>query len=119
KRLPLVNRYVEDPTALLVRPNCERNRQCFAEGDLFEPGRAVLTAQGRQRLDDLGPWLEGMKHKGSEVVVVAYADPRGSLPPSAPAGGGAAGGGVRAAPAAGLRPLRGQAGRGRGAGRLG
>ncbi len=80
KRLPLVNRYVEDATALLVRSNCERNRQYFAEADLFEPGRAVLTAQGRQRLDELAPWLEGMKHKGSEVVVVAYADPRGSMP---------------------------------------
>jgi phospholipid/cholesterol/gamma-HCH transport system substrate-binding protein len=81
KRLPIVNRYVEDPTALLVRPNCERNRQCFAEADLFEPGRAVLTGQGRQRLDALAPWLEGMKHKGSEVVVVAYADPKGGLSP--------------------------------------
>jgi phospholipid/cholesterol/gamma-HCH transport system substrate-binding protein len=76
KRLPVVNRYVEDPLALLVRPNCERNRQVFAEPDLFEPGRAVLTAQGRERLDALAPWLEGMKHKGSEVVVVAYADPK-------------------------------------------
>jgi phospholipid/cholesterol/gamma-HCH transport system substrate-binding protein len=82
KRLPLVNRYVEDPTALLVRPNCERNRQWFAEADLFEPGRAVLTSQGRQRLDELSPWLEGLKHKGSEVVVAAYADPHGSVPSS-------------------------------------
>jgi phospholipid/cholesterol/gamma-HCH transport system substrate-binding protein len=76
KRLPLVNRYVEDPTALLVRPNCERPRQFFAEEDLFEPGRAVLMAQGKQRLDGLVPWLEGLKHKGSEVVIVAYADPQ-------------------------------------------
>jgi phospholipid/cholesterol/gamma-HCH transport system substrate-binding protein len=75
KRLPLVGGYVEDPLALLVRPKCERNRQTFAEEELFEPGRAVLTAQGRQRLDGLAGWLEGMKHKGSEVVVVAYADP--------------------------------------------
>jgi phospholipid/cholesterol/gamma-HCH transport system substrate-binding protein len=80
KRLPLVNRYVEDPTALLVRPNCERPRQFFAEEDLFEPGRAVLTAQGKQRLDGLVPWLEGLKHKGSEVVVVAYANPQTSAP---------------------------------------
>ncbi len=82
KRLPLVNRYVEDPTALLVRPNCERNRQVFAEAALFEPGRAVLTSQGRQRLDELAPWLEGLKHKGSEVVVAAYADPHGTVPGS-------------------------------------
>jgi phospholipid/cholesterol/gamma-HCH transport system substrate-binding protein len=76
KSMPLVRNYVEDPEALLVRPNCERNRQCFAETDLFEPGRAVLTADGRRRLDELAPWLEGLKHKGSEVVVVGYADPK-------------------------------------------
>ena len=43
KRLPVVRNYVEDPQAVLVRPDCERNRHCFAEADLFEPGRAVLT----------------------------------------------------------------------------
>jgi phospholipid/cholesterol/gamma-HCH transport system substrate-binding protein len=80
KRLPLVGGYVEDPTALLVRTRAERNRQCFAEEELFEPGRAVLTAAGRKRLDDLAPWLEGLKHKGSDVVVVSYADPRKTSP---------------------------------------
>lgn len=80
KKLPLVGKYVEDPTGLLVRPNSERNRQWFAESDLFEPGRAVLTAQGRERLDALVPWLEGLKHKGSDVVIVAYADPKRTTP---------------------------------------
>jgi phospholipid/cholesterol/gamma-HCH transport system substrate-binding protein len=75
KRLPVVRSYVEDETELLIRPQCERNRRFFAATDLFEPSRAVLTAQGRERLDSVGPWLAGMKHKGSEVVVVAYADP--------------------------------------------
>jgi phospholipid/cholesterol/gamma-HCH transport system substrate-binding protein len=78
KHMPVVRDYVEDATSLLVRPNCERNRQYFAASELFEPDRAVLTAQGRQHLDNLAPWLEGMKHKGSEVVVVAYADPHKS-----------------------------------------
>jgi phospholipid/cholesterol/gamma-HCH transport system substrate-binding protein len=82
KRLPLVRGYVEDPLALMVRPDCERNRQCFAEEELFEPGRAVLTAAGRQRLDALAPWLTGLKHKGSEVVIASYADPK-SLSPAA------------------------------------
>src|SRR5262249_8273749 len=40
KRVPVLGGYVEDPHALLVRPNCERNRWVFAEADLFEPGRA-------------------------------------------------------------------------------
>jgi phospholipid/cholesterol/gamma-HCH transport system substrate-binding protein len=75
KKLPLIRGYVEDPVALLVRTNCERNRRTFAETELFESGRAVLTAQGRDKLDDLAPWLSGLKHKGSEVVVVSYADP--------------------------------------------
>jgi phospholipid/cholesterol/gamma-HCH transport system substrate-binding protein len=76
KRLPIIRGYVEDAQALLVRPNCERNAQVFAEADLFEPGRAVLTADGRRRLDELAPWMLGLKHKGSEVVVAAYADPQ-------------------------------------------
>jgi phospholipid/cholesterol/gamma-HCH transport system substrate-binding protein len=81
KRLPVVRGYVEDATALLVRPDCERNRQVFAEAELFEPGRAVLTAQGRQRLDELAPWLAGLKHKGSEMVVATYADPKSGAGP--------------------------------------
>ncbi|HJT76023.1 MAG TPA: OmpA family protein, partial [Gemmataceae bacterium] len=76
KRVPFVGGYVEDPQALLVRPDCERNRWCFAAADLFEPGRAVLTAAGRQRLDDLGPKITGFRQKGTEVVVVSYADPK-------------------------------------------
>jgi phospholipid/cholesterol/gamma-HCH transport system substrate-binding protein len=75
KKVPIIGSYVEDPVALLVRSNCERNRRTFAESELFEPGRAVLTAQGREKLDELGPWLSGLKHKGSEIVVVSYADP--------------------------------------------
>ncbi len=74
KKVPIIGGYVEDPVALLVRSDCERNRRTFAESELFEPGRAVLTASGREGLDQLGPWLSGLKHKGSEVVVVSYAD---------------------------------------------
>jgi phospholipid/cholesterol/gamma-HCH transport system substrate-binding protein len=80
KRLPVVRSYVEDPYATLVRPNAERNRKVFAEADLFEPGRAVLTSAGRQRLDEIAPWLNGLKPKGSGVVVVAYADPKDADP---------------------------------------
>ena len=83
KRLPVVGGYVEDPTALLQRYNCQRDRRVFNAADLFEPGRAVLTAPGRQRLDALGPWVEGTKHAGSEVVIVAYADPHSANPQAA------------------------------------
>jgi phospholipid/cholesterol/gamma-HCH transport system substrate-binding protein len=75
KEMPIIRNYVKDAHKLLVRPDCECNRQVFAEGELFEPGHSVLTAPGRQRLDQLVPWLAGLKHKGSEVVVASYAEP--------------------------------------------
>lgn len=75
KGMPVVRNYVHDPYKELVRPDCERNRKWFREADLFAPGHAVLTAQGRERLDDVAPWLDGLKHKGSEVVIASYAYP--------------------------------------------
>jgi phospholipid/cholesterol/gamma-HCH transport system substrate-binding protein len=78
KKLPFVGGYIEDPTALLVRPKSERNRRVYAETELFEPGRAVLTAKGRESLDAIVPWLDGLKHAGSDVVIVTYADPKTS-----------------------------------------
>lgn len=75
RRLPLVRSYVEDHRALLIRPNCERNRQYFAAEELFEADSAILTLEGKQRLDALVPWLKELNYKGSEIVVAAYADP--------------------------------------------
>jgi phospholipid/cholesterol/gamma-HCH transport system substrate-binding protein len=75
KDMPIVRSYVKDAHKLLVRPECERYAQPFSESDLFETGQAALTARGRGELDKLVPWLEGLKHKGSEVVVASYADP--------------------------------------------
>jgi phospholipid/cholesterol/gamma-HCH transport system substrate-binding protein len=76
RKLPIVRGYAKDAQALLVRPGSERVRTVFAESDLFEPGRSTLTAQGRQRLDDLVPRLKGsLQHSGAELVVVAAADP--------------------------------------------
>lgn len=68
--------YVEDTQSLLVRPNSERNRWVLAEADLFEPGRAQLTTLGRQKLDEVAKKVNELKHDGSDVVVVAYADPK-------------------------------------------
>jgi phospholipid/cholesterol/gamma-HCH transport system substrate-binding protein len=77
RKLPLVRGYDRDAQALLVRPDCERVQTVFAENDLFEPGRSALTAQGKQRLDSIAEKLKGsLKHDGSDLVVVAHADPK-------------------------------------------
>jgi outer membrane protein OmpA-like peptidoglycan-associated protein len=76
KRVPIVRNYVEDAQALLVRPNAECNQWVLPENTLFEPGRAQLTAPGKQRLDEIARRVNELKHDGSEVVVVAYADPK-------------------------------------------
>lgn len=83
KRLPMVGGYVEDPTALLQRYNCERDRRYYNAIDLFEPGKAMLTASGRQHLDSLGPWIDGTRRPGSDVVIVSYADPHADDPRAA------------------------------------
>jgi hypothetical protein len=76
KKLPFIGKLVEDPRGLLDRGTGEYNRKWFPETDLFETGQAVLTRQGRDKLDDLGPWLEGlMRHSGSELIVVGYGVP--------------------------------------------
>jgi phospholipid/cholesterol/gamma-HCH transport system substrate-binding protein len=83
KRLPVVGAYVEDPAVLLQRYKSERERRIFSANDLFELGRAVLTTQGRQNLDGLAPWLKSQKRPGSDVVIVAYADPHSINPQAA------------------------------------
>jgi phospholipid/cholesterol/gamma-HCH transport system substrate-binding protein len=80
KRLPGVRSYVEDANELLYRPNCERSPLWFSESDLFTPGRAQLTDEGRQRLRELVPQLSSLtKQDGAEVVILAYADPKTTL----------------------------------------
>jgi hypothetical protein len=77
KKLPFVGKYVEDPRGVLDRPGYECNRKWFPEDKLFEPRRAVLTRQGERELEGIGDWLEGLlQHRKSELVVVAYADPK-------------------------------------------
>ncbi len=83
KRLPLVGGYVEDSAAILQRYKSERQRRIIDAQYLFEPGRAVLTAQGREILDGLAPWLKSLNHPGSDVVIVSYADAHSPNPPAA------------------------------------
>src|SRR5262249_44619466 len=76
---PVVGGFVEDPPKIPDRADGEGNRKVFAETDLFPAGLAQLTTQGKQRLGDIGSWLSGLsRHEGAEVVVVAYADPKGA-----------------------------------------
>jgi phospholipid/cholesterol/gamma-HCH transport system substrate-binding protein len=76
KALPIVRSYVVDAHRELVRPECRRTRRWFREQDLFEPGRAVLTAEGRSRLDSAGAWLNQQNDSNSEIVIAAFADPK-------------------------------------------
>jgi flagellar motor protein MotB len=74
KRLPIIRSYADNPAALLVRPIHERHRTTIAAAALFEPGKALLSDNGRAKLDELGPWFADLKIKGSDVVVAAYTD---------------------------------------------
>jgi phospholipid/cholesterol/gamma-HCH transport system substrate-binding protein len=79
KTLPVVRSYVVDPHKELTRPDCRRLRRVFAEKDVFEPGKAVLTPAGRQHLDEAAVWLNEHKEEGSELVVAAFATPGTNL----------------------------------------
>jgi phospholipid/cholesterol/gamma-HCH transport system substrate-binding protein len=75
KALPLVRSYVVDHNKELIRPDCERYSLWYAEKDLFEPGKAVLTAKGKEKLDEAAVWLNKHKYEGSEILVAAFAEP--------------------------------------------
>ncbi len=75
KRMPLVGRYVDSSAQLLIRPNMERHAFVFKEEELFAADQALLTAEGRKRLDALAnDRLGGFKVAGSEIIVAAYTD---------------------------------------------
>lgn len=67
-----------DRERVLFHPEAECDRRVLTEADLFEPGRAVLTAPGRQRLDGLAPWLKTVMRSQTEIVIAGFHDdPRG------------------------------------------
>ncbi len=74
KKLPLIRNYVEDYQTLLYRPDCERDRRAYAAVNLFEPGSAVLSSEGKQHLNNLAPWFESLRIKNSDIVVVSYTE---------------------------------------------
>jgi phospholipid/cholesterol/gamma-HCH transport system substrate-binding protein len=64
-----------DRDRVLYQPGSEREARSLAESELFEPGRAVLTATGRHRLDDVALWFKTLKRpRVTEVVVAAFTD---------------------------------------------
>jgi phospholipid/cholesterol/gamma-HCH transport system substrate-binding protein len=75
KRMPLVRSYVTNPIDILVRSKDERLRKVSREAELFAPGRAELTPGGKAKLDEVAAWMNKQKQRGSEIVVVSYADP--------------------------------------------
>jgi phospholipid/cholesterol/gamma-HCH transport system substrate-binding protein len=74
-KMPVIRGYVQDTNSLLLRSDSEINSKIFQTQELFEDGRAVLSYEGKRRLDEVGAWANSLKHKNSEVVVVSYADP--------------------------------------------
>ena len=73
-KMPIVRSYVEDATAILVRPTMARERWTFQAKDLFEPGTATLTQGGMVHLNDMANILKERKVSGSEVVSAAFFD---------------------------------------------
>lgn len=75
KSLPVVRSYVVDYNNELLRPDCKRYRWYFSEANIFEPGKAILTAKGKKTLDGAGDWLKSMQYVGAELLVVSFAAP--------------------------------------------
>ncbi len=73
KSLPIVRSYVVDINKEFVRPDMKRLRKVYAEDELFEPGRAVLTAAGKTKLNAAAEWLNG--YKTGEVMIAGIAAP--------------------------------------------
>ena len=76
-KLPIIRSYVEDPAALLVRPDQRREAVAYNTADLFEPDSAILTDGGKGHLDAVAGWLAHPPGDKSEVVVTAVYDPAG------------------------------------------
>ncbi len=76
KHLPVVGKHMDAHTKLLVRPGMDKIVGTFEESELFHPGRSVFHPEGVERLKSwAAAQVPGSKLKGSEVVIVGYADP--------------------------------------------
>ncbi|MBX6316562.1 MAG: OmpA family protein, partial [Isosphaeraceae bacterium] len=69
----------DDRDRILFQPGARREGRTLSESDLFEPGRAILTASGRRKLDEFATWFKSQRRpKATEVVIAAFTqDDRG------------------------------------------
>lgn len=74
-KLPLVRSYVEDATAILVRPTCRKELFAFNAIDLFEPDTAILTEAGHEHLKNLAEMIRMASNSKTEIVVATQHDP--------------------------------------------
>ncbi|HEX8201749.1 MAG TPA: OmpA family protein [Isosphaeraceae bacterium] len=79
KRTWPISRYFNDRSfferdRVLFQPGSERDSRTLPEDALFEPGRAVLTARGRQELDKAASWIKKAVRAKTEVVIAAFTD---------------------------------------------
>ena len=63
-----------DRERVLFQPGAQRNSRSFRADELFEPGRSVLTALGRTRLDAVARWCKQSSRPGTQVVIAAFTD---------------------------------------------
>ncbi|MGL6075746.1 MAG: MlaD family protein [Fimbriiglobus sp.] len=74
-KMPLIRSYIEDTTALLVRPTWKRDSFTFNTIDIFQPGTAIMTETGKGHLNHVVSQLAEFKDDRSELVVLAICDP--------------------------------------------
>jgi phospholipid/cholesterol/gamma-HCH transport system substrate-binding protein len=63
-----------DRDRVLFQPGAERESRTLRTEELFDPGRAVLTASGRHQLDEVATWFKKIRRRNSEVVIAAFTD---------------------------------------------
>lgn len=68
-----VGRWMQDHYQMLVRPEAHTRRLAFAESELFEPGKAVLTEAGKKRLDEGAATIRKTDAENAEVLVAGFA----------------------------------------------
>ena len=74
-KLPLVRSYVEDATAILVRPAHRKEEFTFNVVDLFETDSAILSDDGRGHLRTLADMIRAASTSKTEIVIVTQHDP--------------------------------------------